>query len=213
MSIKFLAHRGLWFKKEERNTPAALFRGLDRGYGLETAIRDLNGELVISHDPPDDASSIPLELLLQYYKKGGFTSTLALNIKSDGLQDKIYRHLDDHRLKNYFVFDMSVPDTLGYLSRNLTTFIRRSDLEYHPELTLRSQGIWLDELLTPWITSESIVQDGTSTNAICIVSAEIHGRGYANQWAQIARAIESGYPSEKLLLCTDFPHEAEEFFK
>jgi hypothetical protein len=213
MPIKFLAHRGLWFELQERNTPAALFRGLDRGYGLETDVRDLNGELVISHDLPDTASAIPVAQLLRYYREGGFTSTLGLNIKSDGLQDKLFDQLKAHKLKNYFVFDMSIPDTLGYLKRNLTTFIRRSELEHHPELALRSHGIWLDELLAPWIDSRIIVAQAALTNAICIVSGEVHGRGYADQWAHIARAVDAGCPPEKLMLCTDIPQAAEKFFQ
>ena len=47
-----LAHRGLWFCEEEKNSSNALFKALDLGFGIETDVRDLCGELIISHDPP-----------------------------------------------------------------------------------------------------------------------------------------------------------------
>lgn len=211
--MKILAHRGLWFNRDERNSLSALFKGLDEGYGLETDVRDLNGQLVISHDMPIADSAIPLEQLLRYYTDGGFTSTLGLNIKADGLQEKLCRELQDHNIKHYFVFDMSVPDTLDYLKIGIPTFIRRSDLEHHPEITSRAQGVWLDELIEPWIDAEVILEQTAKADAVCIVSGELHGREYASQWAQIESALNLGCPSSKLLVCTDFPNKAERFFK
>lgn len=211
--MKLLAHRGLWFNRDERNTLSALFKGLDEGYGLETDVRDLNGQLVISHDIPISDSAVPLEKLLQYYSDGGFTSTLGLNIKADGLQEKLCQQLKDHNIKDYFVFDMSVPDTLGYLNLGMNTFIRRSDLEHHPKLSPRAQGVWLDEMIEPWIDAGVIMAQAAEADAVCIVSGELHGREHVLQWAQIKGAINLGCPTGKLLLCTDFPHEAERYFK
>ena len=47
-----LAHRGVWQNPVEKNSAAALRRALENGFGVETDIRDLDGQLVISHDPP-----------------------------------------------------------------------------------------------------------------------------------------------------------------
>ena len=211
--MNILAHRGLWSNQDERNTLSALFKGLDDGYGLETDVRDLNGQLVISHDMPVADSAIPLESLLHYYRDGQFTSALGLNIKSDGLQGKLCRHLRDYNIKHYFVFDMSIPDTLGYLKLDMPTFIRRSDVEHHPEIMLRAQGVWLDELINPWIDAEVVLKEAAKADAVCIVSAELHGREYAWQWAQIENAVNLGCPLEKLMICTDYPREAERFFQ
>ena len=198
ISMKILAHRGLWFNGDERNSLPALFRGLDGGYGLETDVRDLNGQLIISHDMPTADTAVSLDKLLCYYTDGGFTSTLALNIKADGLQEKLHRKLQDHNIKHYFVFDMSVPDTLGYLKIGMPTFVRRSELEHHPEITSRAQGVWLDELCEPWIDEEVILEQAAETDAVCIVSGELHGREYASQWAKIESALNLGCPSSKL---------------
>ncbi len=57
---------------------------LEKGYGIETDIRDRQGELVISHDMPCGGECSFSELL-KIYKTIGNQTTLAINIKSDGL--------------------------------------------------------------------------------------------------------------------------------
>ena len=54
--MKILAHRGFWADEEEKNTLSAFGKAFDSGFGIETDIRDRNGELVISHNPPDTSS-------------------------------------------------------------------------------------------------------------------------------------------------------------
>jgi len=101
--MEYLAHRGAWSNRVDQNSFAALCDALDKGFGLETDIRDLNGKLVISHDLPTAGLAMPLEQLLEYYSQGCFTSSLALNIKADGLQDSLSRMLKKYNIQNYFV--------------------------------------------------------------------------------------------------------------
>jgi hypothetical protein len=210
--MEYLAHRGLWTNKSEGNTFVALRDGLDKGFGLELDVRDFNGQLVISHDLPNADSLLPLEQLLEYYSEGGFGSTIALNIKADGLVSELSNILYQYGIRKYFVFDMSIPDTISYLKFGLHTFIRRSDLEFSPELELLGKGIWMDEMNVAWINQSAILEQVKKSDAVCIVSSELHGRERISQWKQIKNAISTPEVSEKLLLCTDFPYEAERFF-
>ena len=210
--MEYLAHRGIWTNKVERNTLTALCCGLNRGYGLETDIRDLNNRLVISHDMPTDNAPLFLEQLFTYYSNGGFSSTLALNIKADGLQRELLMLLKKHNISQYFIFDMSIPDTLEYLKLKMRTFIRRSDLENLPLLESYAQGIWLDEMNEPWINESVIIEQAQKHKAVCIVSSELHGREHMSQWSKIKRALCANGVSDKLLLCTDYPDEARKFF-
>ena len=50
--IAILAHRGFWTEPAEKNSREALERAFREGFGIETDIRDRNGALVVSHDPP-----------------------------------------------------------------------------------------------------------------------------------------------------------------
>ena len=109
-----LAHRGLWETPVDKNTRAALRRALAEGFGIETDIRDFDGRLVISHDPPR-AEAMHLDDFLDDYVQSGGLGLLALNIKADGLQPALAEALADRRIgpDRYFVFDMAVPDALG----------------------------------------------------------------------------------------------------
>ena len=43
-----LAHRGLWESKHDGNSLSSLCNALDSEFGLETDIRDSNGEIIIA---------------------------------------------------------------------------------------------------------------------------------------------------------------------
>ena len=47
-NIKILAHRGFWKEETEKNTKIAFERAFNSGFGIETDLRDIKGEIVIS---------------------------------------------------------------------------------------------------------------------------------------------------------------------
>ena len=49
--MKILSHRGYWKEEKEKNTIDAVRKAFDHGFGIESDIRDLDGKLVISHNP------------------------------------------------------------------------------------------------------------------------------------------------------------------
>jgi glycerophosphoryl diester phosphodiesterase len=70
--MQILAHRGYWQNRKEQNTKEAFIRAFGMGSGVETDLRDCNGEVVISHDMPvSDASIMCLESFFELYKKQG----------------------------------------------------------------------------------------------------------------------------------------------
>ncbi len=204
-----LSHRGYWKTESEKNSLIAFERSFQKGFGTETDIRDYNGNLVISHDIASE-SSIPLDVLLSLYKKFE-PLTLALNIKSDGLQLKLKSILEEYKINNYFVFDMSVPDALGYLKYGLKTFTRQSEYEIIPSFYEDVEGVWLDEFKSHWINQEVISKHMEAKKNICIVSPELHKRDYKTEWKNY-KEISSHLKTEKILLCTDCPEEAQLFF-
>ena len=116
--MQIIAHRGFWFKESEKNNTKSFNRATRNNFGIETDIRDYCGELVISHDIPTSDSLLLVDFIENYSrnlldKKN--PPYLALNIKSDGLYEKLRRILNENNLINYFVFDMSIPDTFSYL--------------------------------------------------------------------------------------------------
>ena len=206
--IQIIAHRGFWLKPEEKNTLGAFERALQNGFGIETDFRDLNGELMISHDPANSecmkAASF-FDLCNQYPN----TDPHAINIKSDGLQSLLSPHLASWSPDHYFVFDMSVPDTLGYIKKNINTYTRVSEYESYQDFAGKATGIWLDGFHSEWYGIEQIRQYLVLGKSVAIVSPELHGRDYQPLWLM----LKSLYTEEmSLMLCTDLPLEAKQYF-
>lgn len=209
--MKVLSHRGYWKELNEKNKLISFERSFSLGFGTETDIRDYKGELVISHDIADD-NCITAKEMLEIYNKYDNTLPLALNIKADGLQVKLKELLDEYNIVNYFVFDMSVPDGLQYLKHNIKSFTRESEYEQIPSFYDKACGIWLDEFQGHWINKEVIEKHIKNNKQICIVSPDLHKREYKKEW-QHYKEIEKELGIDNLMICTDYPEEAKEFFR
>lgn len=205
-----LSHRGYWKDVSEKNLEIAFERSFSLGFGTETDIRDYKGELVISHDIADE-QSLSVSNFFEIYAKYDFSLPLALNIKADGLQTKLKELLDHFNITNYFVFDMSVPDGLGYIKQGINSLTRQSEYEQAPSFYEEAYGVWLDEFKTHWITKEIIENHLKNKKQICIVSPDLHKRNYMNEWIHY-KEIEKELDITNLLLCTDNPEKAKEFF-
>ena len=205
--MNILAHRGFWEKEDEKNSRVAIERALKHGFGIETDIRDFKGELVIAHDIADE-NSLLFEDFLSCYDEGNYRTTLALNIKADGLQVKLSNLLEKYKVDNYFVFDMSLPEQLKYNKGNFKVFARMSEYEKKPYLIETAQGIWLDAFNDEWYEMDTISKFVGLGNQVCIVSPELHNRPYEKLWMEVR---ETNF--ENLLICTDFPDKAKAFFK
>ena len=204
--MNIIAHRGFWKVSGEKNSSIAFGRAFACGYGVETDVRDVLGQLVISHDMPL-GNEIRFETFLALYTESGAESCLAINIKADGLQRPLKTLLSEYGVKNYFVFDMSIPDTLGYMQEGIRFFSRISEYEPQDHFCLDSSGVWLDCFHSKWFTTEHISAFLDQGKQVCIVSPELHKRDHLKVWHDL-REIETS----NVLLCTDFPDAAKEFF-
>jgi hypothetical protein len=205
-----ISHRGLWKKEKEKNTEVAFRESLSHGFGIETDIRANNGKLVISHDIAND-ECMTFENFLAIYKSYNHELPLALNIKEDGLCEELEDILDIFKISNYFVFDMSIPDTIGYMVKKLNFYSRQSEYEIVPAFYDKADGVWMDEFHEHWIEKRNIIEHIEKSKKICIVSPELHGRNFLREWEEY-RDIERELNSFNLMICTDHPTRAKEFF-
>lgn len=223
--IAILAHRGFWTEPAEKNSREALERAFREGFGIETDIRDRNGALVVSHDPPHDPplgdGLMTFDELLDLYGRyapraggretGGQAGTLALNIKADGLQGQLLDALARRGVDDWFVFDMAVPDGILYLRRNAVAYTRQSEYEREPSFYEQATGVWLDAFESDWIDAAVIEQHLAAGKRVALVSPELHGRPHAAAW-ESWKAVASRAEPGMLAICTDFPDKAREFF-
>lgn len=197
-----LAHRGYWKKEEEKNTKEAFKRAFDCGFGVETDLRDIKGEIVISHDMPK-GNEMTFEEVLALLD--GRNLPLALNIKADGMAFKIKKLLEKYNHTNYFTFDMSIPEMVVQHKMGLNVFTGISDIVPNPIMYKEAQGVWLDCFYSDWFSKKEIKEILDAGKKVCIVSPDLHKREYKNVWTK--------YKDVKgIMLCTDFPDEAKEYF-
>ena len=206
-----LAHRGCWSQGIEKNSFGALKRALDAGFGIETDLRDCNGTIVVSHDPPQ-GDVLSAGAFFELYSACNSRSRLGLNIKADGLQDALKALIlhADIPIGNCFAFDMAVPDALGYIHKAFPTYTRLSEYELTAPFLDLSVGVWVDNFTGSFsqvAAAERLLAEG---NRVCIVSSELHNRDHIALWNEIADAGINKNPS--LELCTDIPEAAYQFF-
>lgn len=208
--MEIISHRGYWKSASEKNILQAFNRSFELGLGTETDVRDFNGQLVISHDIPTGNEMTVADF---FQLVGDKDFSLALNIKSDGLTDKLSQLIEKFNIRNAFVFDMSVPDQIAYAKNGKIPFFSRAS-EYEPVISLYDSchGVWLDAFKSVWYDEKyikGILNDGKK---VCIVSPELHKRdNYKDLWNML---LVSGLNvCDKVILCTDFPEEAIAFFK
>lgn len=209
-----LAHRGFWLKPTEQNTLTAFKRALDSGFGIETDLRDSYGRVVIAHDLPLE-NSLLAEDFFALYETSKVDSLLALNIKSDGLQSLLFQTLQKHKVKNYFLFDMSVPDHLRSQKQGLICFTRQSDIEEKPlPLYNSSAGLWIDGFERDWQDFDQAFHHVQQGKQVALVSPELHRRAHLEWWKVCKENLAMLDPKYRgqISLCTDFPADAQEFF-
>jgi hypothetical protein len=209
--MKILSHRGYWKTPAEKNTREAFERSFVLGFGTETDFRDYCGELFIAHDPPIAEPGVTAEQFFAMMAAADPTLPVAINIKADGLQHLLKRALEANGITDYFLFDMSIPDALQSVKVGLRIFTRQSDVEPEPQLYAQADGVWMDAFYSEsWITAEAVHRHLDAGKSVCLVSPELHGRDHRAFWDKFRSDSLTNHP--RLMICTDIPEEAREFF-
>lgn len=221
--MQIIAHRGFWEQEQDKNSYFAFQKSFTNGFGVETDLRDFTiknpppprtqSEIAISHDIPT-TDSLNAKEFFKLYQESRTQLPIALNIKADGLQAPLKYLLESYNITNYFVFDMSIPDCLCYINLGFHIFTRQSEYEI-PIFYDKAQGVWLDEFHTHWITPAIIKEHLHNGKKVCIVSPELHKRNYKTKWQdykELLKTLDDNL-AENLMLCTDYPHIANDFFK
>jgi hypothetical protein len=207
--MKIISHRGFWLDVDQKNSKFAFNNSFENNFGTETDIRDLNLKIVVSHDMPSDINlNIDLSQLIDIFLKKDLT--LALNIKSDGLHSKVNEILKIKNYNNYFVFDMSIPDTINYINLGMNVFCRQSEYEQIVAFYEKINGIWLDSFEGIWYNKDLILNHILNNKKVCIVSSELHKRDHIILWEKILDW--ELILNENIILCTDYPSQAKTFF-
>ena len=191
-----LAHRGRWDDEVGPNSASSIQAALQNGFGVETDIRDLDGQIVISHDPCLGTS---YESFLDFLNA---ESRFAINIKSDGLLRQLRNYNELIRQSSSFVFDCSFPELLKYKQAGIAHAVRIS--EFERDIPWKPDFLWLDAFESDWwLEEETVLRQMESTPTI-VVSPELHKRDQNRVWERVLELRSSGLD---ISICTDFPDQ------
>lgn len=148
-------------------------------FGIEVDVRDFNKKIILNHNPFLDGESF--DNFCKYFKH----RFIIINVKSEGIERKIYRTLLKFKIKNFFFLDSSFP-FIFKLSKSLTKnfAIRVSDYEsVNTALSFKKKAkwVWLDCFKNYKISTKSLQKLKRSKYKICIVSPYLHGRKYSTK--------------------------------
>lgn len=143
-------------------------------YGIEIDLRDKLDRIIISHNPFDKGQN--LEKFLDFFNH----KFIILNIKSEGIEEKVIKILKQKKINNFFFLDTSFPFIIKY-SKYLTNkfAIRVSDYEsYKTVLKLKKKfkWIWLDCFEKFDISINVLKKIKKKGYKICLVSPNLHNR-------------------------------------
>lgn len=191
--MKIISHR--------RNRRQEL-EAVPREYGVEVDIRSLGPDLIIHHDAFVEGERF--EQWLEAFHHG----TLILNVKEEGLEDRLLALMRQHGIDDFFLLDQSFP----FLVKTARTGERRcavrvSEFEsVDTALTLAGKidWVWVDCFTHfPLSTADyNRLRDGGFR--LCLVSPELQGRTAATEIPAM-RALLAERCIEADAVCTKTP--------
>jgi hypothetical protein len=138
--------------------------------GVELDLRSRNDRLILEHDP------FKLGEDFEGWLSAWTGQLLVLNIKEEGLEEKILELLITFRIDNYFFLDQSFPFMQKLIRKGNTRVAARcSDIE-SIETVLKSgaQWCWLDSFTGDWrYLIDAVPQLIAARIKTCLVSPEL----------------------------------------
>ena len=166
--MNFISHRV--------NTIEAL-DATDQEYGVEVDIRSHGSRLVIHHDP--FTHGVSFQDWLSHYRHG----TLILNVKEEGLEERLIGMMSTHGIDDSFFLDQSFPFMIKWASASGgRSAVRVSEFEsVETALSLANivSWVWVDCFTRFPLDSDEAKQLKTAGFKLCLVSPELHGRDLA----------------------------------
>lgn len=147
-----------------------LLKDIPSFQGVEIDLRSRNDQIILQHDPFKSGEIFEDWLTVW---NGQF---LILNIKEEGLEERILEQLRIHSIENYFFLDQSFPFMQKLIrGGNSRVAARASDIEsVQTALSSGAQWCWLDSFTGSWdYLSDSLPRLRDANIKTCLVSPEL----------------------------------------
>ena len=192
--IKPIAHRISDFESLEK---------VPQDVGIEFDVHAYGDKLVIAHD------AFSSGILFNEFVQKASNRFLAVNIKEEGIEEKVLEIVFASKCENFFLFDVSVPQ-LFRLGKNFSKHLafRCSQLEKIDYEYCRNYAefLWLDTFDgTFWPKKELIVDLKRLSYRICFVSPELHRPPIGDHLIYQNKLLEfESIIGNKDLICTKY---------
>jgi len=153
-------------------------------YGIEVDIRSQGDRLVIHHDP--FAAGENFEDWLSNYRH----KTLILNVKEEGLEERLLALMQSHGLQDFFFLDQSFPFLVKYAMLGEHRCAVRVS-EFEPVGTALSLAgkidwVWVDCFTRFPLSPEDAQTLKAAGFQLCLVSPELQGRNPEKEIPELA---------------------------
>lgn len=193
MTPELIAHR--------RNTIEAL-QATPVAHGIEVDLRSQGGDLIIHHDPFTQGERF--ESWLEHYRHG----TLILNVKEEGLEERLIALMRERGIADYFFLDQSFPFLIKYARQGVSRCaVRVSEFEsVETAMTLAGQvdWVWVDCFTRFPLDKAQSDRLTTAGFKLCLVSPELQGRDAESEIAAL-RALLTDQGIDAHAVCTKRP--------
>ena len=140
-------------------------------YGVEIDIRSFKDELIIQHDPFLKGENF--KNWIKFYNHG----TLILNIKEEGLEQKILMILKENNINSFFFLDQSIPMVLDTIRKGENRIaLRVSEYESFENVIKLKENIkwiWIDMFTEFPLSLEEYKELKKTKLKLCLVSPEL----------------------------------------
>lgn len=143
--------------------------------GVEIDIRSYNEDLILHHEP--FSKGITFDDWLKFYEH----DFIILNVKEEGLEDKVLVKMKENNVKDFFFLDQSFPFLIKTVKNNeKRTAVRFSEFE-SIETVINLSGmvewVWIDCFSkNPIDKSKADLLRGKYGFKLCFVSPELQGK-------------------------------------
>jgi hypothetical protein len=176
-------------------------KAVDTLHGVEIDVRDRGSRLILAHDPFCDG--VDFDEFLNHYRH----DTLIVNIKSEGIEDRVLREIEaSGNVNDFFFLDCSFPMIRRLsLSGERRLSLRLSEFESVETILRMAEGVswvWIDCFTKNPLNNEIYSALRAADLKICIVSPELQGRSISD--IPEYRQSLNEYPFDAV--CTKEPH-------
>lgn len=183
--------------KHRINTIEAL-KNTPQDMGVEVDIRSEGTQLILHHDPFQKGEAF--NHYLEHFKH----AFIILNVKTEGIEERVIQAMRTHSIHNYFFLDLSIPFLVKTAKKGERKIAVRYS-EYEPlffttQFKTMVNWVWIDCFKHLPLTQKSY-QELRQNFKLCLVSPELQGHP-KSQIPQFKQQLQN-MPCDAV--CTKYP--------